>query len=148
MSETTGQKRTKQYSLFEDSFAYNGEEGKTCSKCNTYKPLEMFPWKSGEKAFRTAICRSCENYLRKFRRNLRNTYGDPPKDYSCPICKGTVDTLNENIGGKHAGFWAVDHCHETEKFRGWLCHMCNITLGGFKDDIKLMERAIRYLKNE
>lgn len=40
----------------------------------------------------------------------------------------------------------VDHCHETKKFRGLLCHNCNTGLGLFKDNIKILRKAIRYLK--
>lgn len=40
----------------------------------------------------------------------------------------------------------VDHCHETGKVRGLLCHGCNVALGSFKDNINLLEKAIEYLK--
>jgi hypothetical protein len=43
---------------------------------------------------------------------------------------------------------STDHCHETNKIRGLLCNSCNNGLGRFKDDISLMERAIKYLKGE
>lgn len=41
---------------------------------------------------------------------------------------------------------AVDHNHKTGKVRGVLCGSCNKGLGGFKDNIKLLKRAIKYLK--
>ena len=40
----------------------------------------------------------------------------------------------------------VDHCHETGKIRGLLCHNCNRALGLFKDNVEFLERAILYLK--
>jgi hypothetical protein len=40
---------------------------------------------------------------------------------------------------------AVDHCHKTGKVRGLLCHMCNLALGGFKDNPELLKSAIAYL---
>lgn len=46
---------------------------------------------------------------------------------------------------------SVDHCHAAEKegamkIRGLLCHACNTSLGGFKDDIQILQSAIEYLK--
>jgi Recombination endonuclease VII len=39
-----------------------------------------------------------------------------------------------------------DHCHKTGKRRGKLCLNCNLGLGLFKDNPKLLKKAIRYLK--
>jgi hypothetical protein len=40
----------------------------------------------------------------------------------------------------------IDHCHDTGKVRGLLCHDCNTSLGKFKDDIQILQSAIEYLK--
>ncbi len=40
---------------------------------------------------------------------------------------------------------SVDHCHETGRVRGLLCQLCNTSLGGFKDNPKLLKSAIKYL---
>lgn len=40
----------------------------------------------------------------------------------------------------------VDHCHATEKFRGLLCHNCNVALGSLRDSIPNLKRAISYLE--
>jgi hypothetical protein len=40
----------------------------------------------------------------------------------------------------------VDHCHLTNKVRGLLCHKCNKALGLFSDDVKILQKAIQYLK--
>jgi hypothetical protein len=42
---------------------------------------------------------------------------------------------------------AIDHCHTTNKLRGLLCSKCNRGLGYFDDKIELLEKAIKYLKN-
>ncbi len=55
----------------------------------------------------------------------------------CAIC-GTAPTTKR---GLH-----VDHCHETGKVRGLLCHGCNTALGSFKDNTNLLNNAINYLK--
>lgn len=41
----------------------------------------------------------------------------------------------------------ADHNHKTGEFRGWLCQPCNSGLGFFRDDISLLKKAIRYLRN-
>jgi hypothetical protein len=41
---------------------------------------------------------------------------------------------------------AIDHCHLTGKFRGWLCARCNTSIGDLGDDIAGLQRAIAYLE--
>ena len=40
----------------------------------------------------------------------------------------------------------VDHNHETNKVRGIVCSNCNLVLGNAKDNKKILESAIIYLK--
>ena len=42
--------------------------------------------------------------------------------------------------------WVLDHDHLTGEFRGWLCNKCNSALGWFKDDPKIISKALDYLK--
>ena len=56
----------------------------------------------------------------------------------CGICKCILD-----FNSRHSH---VDHCHTTNKVRGFLCSKCNIGLGHFKDNTLFLEQAISYLK--
>lgn len=62
----------------------------------------------------------------------------------CKICHGPETMKQAN--GKGIKRLAIDHCHKTNKARGLLCHHCNVSLGGFKDSIELLQSAINYLK--
>lgn len=60
----------------------------------------------------------------------------------CQICKTPiVDEDDEPLKSCH-----VDHCHETGKVRGLLCHNCNVGLGNFKDSPELLRQAALYLE--
>jgi len=39
-----------------------------------------------------------------------------------------------------------DHDHTTGMAREWICDSCNTGLGRFKDNLKLLEKVIVYLK--
>ena len=43
--------------------------------------------------------------------------------------------------------WVLDHCHDTETFRGWVCSNCNTGLGAFKDDVEKITKAKNYLED-
>lgn len=56
-----------------------------------------------------------------------------PRSKTCDICWS-----NERI--------VFDHCHNSGKFRGWLCDRCNRTLGQVKESIPLLRKLIAYLE--
>lgn len=60
-------------------------------------------------------------------------------DGSCKICNKII-SLNSRDR-------AIDHCHVTGEFRGWLCRKCNVGLGCFDDSIERLESAAKYLSN-
>ena len=83
---------------------------------------------------------------------FKRTYGISLNDYNilfikqkriCAIC---YNKETRRLNGKIVNL-SVDHNHKTGKVRGLLCSQCNRSLGGFKDDIKLLKKAIYYLKD-
>lgn len=58
----------------------------------------------------------------------------------CAICGKNADSGIRRL--------AIDHDHKTGNIRGLLCNSCNLGLGMFKDKIKNLQEAIKYLKNK
>ena len=82
-------------------------------------------------------CRPCDTLDDRARKLLKKENPKPPPG-PCPICfrpTGTPDTP-----------WALDHCHTTMEFRGFICVGCNQALGLLKDDIPNLARAVLYLR--
>ena len=59
----------------------------------------------------------------------------------CAICG------SDSPGRKGSKNFTVDHDHTTMEVRGLLCHPCNVMLGLAKDNIEVLEMAIKYLKH-
>lgn len=120
--------------LPDDSFAKNstktGEVRQECRECDTRQRKER---KDREKERDPLLVR--DKYLRK-------KYNISLKDYNemllkqnklCCICEEELDLV-------------VDHDHDTGEVRGLLCNLCNTSLGGFKDSISSLKKAIQYLE--
>lgn len=60
------------------------------------------------------------------------------QDRKCAICSEPIQKQGK---GTH-----IDHNHDTGKVRGLLCPRCNTGLGQFRDDISILQKAIRYLQ--
>jgi hypothetical protein len=61
----------------------------------------------------------------------------------CDICDKAESQLDTN--GK-VKWLSVDHNHDTSEIRGLLCNSCNTGIGKLGDSIKVLENAIKYLK--
>jgi len=59
-----------------------------------------------------------------------------PRPEACENC-GRVATAARKL--------ALDHCHATGKFRGWLCTKCNTGIGSLGDSIDGLKKALNYL---
>ena len=60
---------------------------------------------------------------------------------TCEICGKAVSLRAKNFHEKPN----IDHCHKTGAVRGLLCGYCNNLLGRCKDDVSILESAVRYL---
>lgn len=60
------------------------------------------------------------------------------QDHKCAICGGEEMNYKNKV-------LCVDHNHITGEIRGLLCGTCNIAIGHFKDNIRLLEQGIQYL---
>ncbi len=79
---------------------------------------------------------------------LKATYGISLVEYNtmfenqqgcCAICGTHQIEFSRSL--------SVDHCHATGKIRKLLCGHCNTLLGMAKDDPKILQKAIDYLKH-
>ena len=86
-----------------------------------------------------------ENLEKRKDLHLRKTYGITMNDKvnirkiqmnKCKICEKEFD--NDKMA-------YVDHCHDTKRIRGLLCHQCNSGIGYMKDNITNLKNAIVYL---
>ena len=118
---------------------------KICNKCKKELSIDNFSKHSGSNYLRPE-CKKCNNALSKKRKELRTKVGDPPIDYTCPICSRSENEISSG-GGKKNSRWVLDHDHTTNEFRGWLCHTCNMGIGVFSDNIETLKKAINYLLN-
>lgn len=132
---------------------------KTCSKCKQEKHIDKFHNNKSNPDGKTYHCADCLNakYKEYFKsprakklqraRNRKLTTGFT-KEYwdetfeaqggKCAIC-GTEDPGKLDF--------CADHNHETKQPRGILCRKCNSGIGLLKDDVELLEAAIKYLEH-
>ncbi len=60
------------------------------------------------------------------------------------IKRPKIGTPCDNCG-KNNQKLIFDHCHETNKFRGWLCYQCNTAIGNLGDNVEGLLKALNYL---
>jgi hypothetical protein len=125
---------------------------KRCSGCRKELPLTAFNKNAGRKDGYNYNCKTCWAEYQAQRSILRK-YGITQEEFrrllaaqggGCGICGRKFGMLRS---GKRLRL-CVDHDHKTNAVRGVLCTSCNNGLGRFKDDPKLLERAVAYLRRE
>ena len=132
-----------QLEMFNTHFEYEDEDGIICKKCGVRQPPENFQhMESGEIKRK---CRSCQRKHSQVVARLKREVPPPDKDHACPICELTLSEIASH-GQKKLQQWVLDHCHDTETFRGWICFNCNSGLGSFSDSSETVKRAVQYLE--
>ena len=137
------------FNTIKDTQEYVEDEGILCIKCEVFQPLYNF--QSPRPTMHKAVgeikrtCKSCLRGNRKVIDKLKSENPYPDKDYNCPICSRDVEELSKN-GKTRMSTWVLDHCHDTDTFRGWVCSHCNRGLGGFQDDLTAIKKAVKYMK--
>jgi hypothetical protein len=94
-------------------------------------------------------------YTRKHRAKNLDAHRTQTREHwrskrGCPAPTRPVPELCECCGRlpSEKRVLALDHCHETGKFRGWLCHRCNTALGLLGDSIEKVKLALAYLERD
>lgn len=144
-----------------------GPDSRECGTCRQVKGYADFSPR-GEKdgiALYKSKCKPCcatqargwygrhtERGLTNRRRlQLKQDYGITPEQYAdllaaqngaCAICRKPESVMR---AGKVMRL-PVDHCHETGRVRGLLCHRCNRAIGLLGDDVEVLRAAIDYLE--
>ena len=129
------------------------ETARKCTRCEVTQPLSNF-YKSSKKRKDGSqtylhLCKKCSaaKSLLQVRKTNYKKYGiteqiyeeeRKKQNFSCLICENHEDT-------EFLGKLNIDHDHKTGKYRGLLCTNCNLGLGKFKDEPKLLKKAIEYL---
>ena len=122
---------------------------KLCSRCKKYKHLDFFP-KGGGAFDRMSFCKECQKKRYKYRLLYKYNLDESQiKEYeeakSCEICGSEISsTILFPPASRKA--LVIDHDHKKNKFRGFICHSCNLVLGFSKDDVTILEKCILYLK--
>lgn len=128
-----------------------------CSKCKLAKPETEFSVNAKRPSGRQAYCKPCAAaYRKETPSKVKNGYrikylykvtNEEVEEMfkrsngQCYICSKPL-SLNSTEKSEQAH---IDHCHDTGKVRGILCHHCNAGLGRFRDNTHLFLRASAYL---
>lgn len=145
---------------------------KICTNCKISKPIsEFYKQKIGKDGLRSE-CKLCHKSKNKeyhslnkdkYRENSRKWSSNNKDAVRFYFIKRTYDITKErwlemlkNQENKCAicskssednSFFYTDHCHDSKKVRGLLCRDCNLLLGSAKDNVNILEEAIKYLNN-
>lgn len=82
---------------------------------------------------------------KKTRTELDITYGEleeyQKSQVVCEIC-GRAEKINSNPASRLPQHLAIDHDHDSNKFRGLLCYQCNIQLGWYEKHRDSIEKYL------
>jgi hypothetical protein len=130
---------------------------KACSCCYQFFGKEFFHPERRNVDGLNSACRQCRNKKAlqwqqnnpksKRSTHLKSKFGITAEQFDemlqlqnhcCAICMSPTP--------KGRGTFHVDHCHETGKIRGILCHDCNTGIGKLGDSLESVKKAVSYLE--
>lgn len=149
-------------------------EIKYCSCCLVPLPLSCFTKDKYYKDGYRGECKSCRkvkqteyknrpenrekvlSWDRKSKNKNRGRWRDQMLKSKYGITQEQFDQISESQGHKCALCFfpaekmrhkalCVDHCHETGRVRGLLCHPCNTLLGRVGDNVAGVSRMLEYV---
>ncbi len=119
---------------------YCGWRAKTCNPCKRIQQAHKY---NTDIEFRVRLLiRGSINNAIKFRHSpiiARVSDIVDAYDGTCHICGRPEEGMARRL--------SIDHCHKEGHFRGWLCINCNMLIGQSGDNIKILEKAIDYLRS-
>ena len=133
-----------QLELFNNLSPHPFEGGLECNDCGVVQPVENFQHLPSGEIKRK--CKSCKRKQLHLVDHLRTLHTYPDENYLCPICQRNIKEIGRK-GQPRMQMWVLDHCHDTETFRGWVCSNCNTGLGAFKDSLERITKAKNYLED-
>ena len=122
---------------------------KKCKYCEEYKTLDQFYKNERFYLGCQHYCKICVSVYSKKRNTKDKNRDSTLSKYS--LTKEEYQKLYEEQSGRCLICFElneilhVDHCHITNVIRGLLCRTCNIGLGVFKDNPRLLISASAYL---
>ena len=149
LCEMTFPATTKYFYKYNGAKKHNDGLRYSCKKCDKLR-ADAYRKKNKEKhaAAKKVYQRAHKDKMRNWR--LMWKYGIDSEEYDrilrsqngvCAICEQPETHLSHG----RIVHLSVDHDHDTGKVRGVLCNACNKGLGHFRDDVKLLKTAIRYI---
>ncbi len=122
---------------------------RTCSRCKQTKDISRFSKRSDRPSGVQSKCKDCERIYRKMyykpHEKIRQQLKITQEDYEALVNKSQGAC---EVCGDTEGRLCIDHCHDTKKVRGMLCHNCNTALGLIKDNKETLRSLIQYLEQE
>ena len=106
---------------------------KECRVCGEDKPRSDFGKHSHSHDGFDSRCRACKNRESRLRAAYKREHPTPPPG-ECPMCNKYTDS------------WVLDHAHDTDEMRGYICNNCNLGLGHFDDNPAFLERAAAWVR--
>ena len=144
-------KKLPHFASWEEQIIDDASKPKTCTKCKETKWRIQFNTNcsGSDKLDRHRIlkrrpeCSACTKKGAAGKRTaqiLAKTIGvsyKAPQGTKCTLCNDARRPPGESL--------VFDHCHEKNVFRGYLCNMCNRSLGGLGDNANGLVNALNFL---